>query len=317
MRSQLSVLVTEFMDEAAVEHLRSLTEVRYQPDLVDRPAELAAGLGEVTALIVRNRTRVDAAMLGHAPNLKVVGRLGVGLDNIDLPACAARGIEVIPATGANADAVAEYVILAIGVLLRPTLLDSARVAAGAWPRNDAGKGHEMAGRTLGLVGFGDIARRVARRAKALGMRILAYDPPLPLDHPAWAEHEAHPRSLDALCGEADAISIHVPLLPVTRGLFGANRLARLKPGAILVNTSRGGIVDEAALAEALRTGQVGGAAIDVFDEEPLPAGSPLATAPRVLLTPHIGGVTEEANARVSSLIATRVAAALGLGLGGG
>ena len=199
----------------------------------------------------------------------MVGRLGVGLDNIELDACAARAIEVIPATGANADAVAEYVIAAALVLLRGAFTASAEVAAGAWPRARLSAGREAAGKTLGLVGFGDIGRRSARLARAIGMRTVAYDPMIAADDPVWSAAGTAPLGLDALVGEADAISLHVPLVAATRDLFDATRIAAMKRGAVLINTARGGVVDERALADALRSGHLGGAAIDVFAREPL------------------------------------------------
>ncbi len=303
----MKIVIAEFMDKAAVSTLRSRFDVVYDPALVDRRAELLKLLGDAPALIVRNRTRVDAEMLAAAPKLRVVGRLGVGLDNIDVAACKARGIEVIPATGANALAVAEYVIASVMVLLRGAYLSSAEVAGGKWPRTRLSEGRETAGRTLGLVGFGGIGRLTAKLARALGMRVLAYDPLLPADAALWPEAGVERRELDELLAEADAISLHVPLTAQTRGLIGAARIDRMRPEAVLVNTSRGGIVDEAALAQALRSGRLSGAALDVFEHEPLPAGSPLATVPNLILTPHIGGLTRESNTRVSTMIAAAVA----------
>jgi (S)-sulfolactate dehydrogenase len=264
-------------------------------------------LADTDALIVRNRTQVDADLLVAAPRLRVVGRLGVGLDNIDVPACQARAIEVFPATGANALAVAEYVIATVMTLLRGAYLSSAEVALGKWPRPQLSQGRETAGRTLGLVGFGGIGQLTAKLAQALGMHVLAYDPLLPPDAPLWAASGVVRRDLDELLAQADAVSLHVPLTAQTRGLIDAARMGRMKAEAVLINTSRGGIVDEAALAEALRSGQLAGAALDVFEREPLPNGSPLATAPNLILTPHIGGVTRESNIRVSTMIAAKVA----------
>lgn len=306
----MKIVITEFMDEAAVVTLRGRFGVVYEPTLADRRADLLGLLDDAPALIVRNRTRVDAELLAAAPRLRVVGRLGVGLDNIDVAACQARGIEVIPATGANALAVAEYVIATVMVLLRGAYLSSAEVAAGKWPRPRLSEGRETAGRTLGLVGFGGIGQLTARLAQALGMRVVACDPLLPADAPAWPESGVERRELDELLGEADAVSLHVPLTPQTRGLMNAARIGCMKAEAVLINTARGGIVDEAALAEALRSGKLAGAALDVFEHEPLPVGSPLATAPNLILTPHIGGVTRESNTRVSTMIAARVAAFL-------
>lgn len=300
------IVISEFMDLPAVESLRGAFDVDYAPELVDDRAGLLARVADADALIVRNRTRVDREVLAAAPRLRAVGRLGVGLDNIDVAACEAAGVAVYPATGANSLAVAEYVVATAMVLLRGAYLSSNDVAAGQWPRTRMSQGRETAGKTLGLVGFGGIGRMTAKLAQGLGMRVLAHDPMLPPDAPAWSEAGVGRRDLDALFGEVDVLSLHVPLTESTRGLVDAARLARMKPDAILVNTARGGVVDETALAAALRNGKLGGAALDVFDDEPLRAGSPLAGAPNLILTPHIGGVTRESNERVSSLIAERI-----------
>ena len=245
-------------------------------------------------------------MLAAAPQLRVVGRLGVGLDNIDLTACAARDIQVIPASGANAQAVAEYVIATAMLLLRGAYLSSAEVASGAWPRARLSEGREIAGKTLGLVGFGDIGRCTGRLGVALGMRVLACDPMVDLHSPMWAQTGATPRELDALLAESDVVSLHIPLTPQTRHLIDAGKLALLHSAAVLVNSARGGVIDEEALATALRRGELAGAALDVFEHEPLAAGSPLANLPNLILTPHVAGVTCESNARVSTMIAEKV-----------
>jgi (S)-sulfolactate dehydrogenase len=306
----MKIVICEFMDEASVNALRARFDVVYGPALVDRPSELLGQLADADALVVRNRTQVRGELLQAAPRLRVVGRLGVGLDNIDVPACRERAIEVIPATGANALAVAEYVIASCMLLLRGAYQSTAAVAAGEWPRTALSDGRESAGKTLGLVGFGGIGQLAARLAQALGMRVVAYDPMLPADAPVWRETGTACVSLEELLAQADAVSLHVPLTDATRGLMDEARIAAMKPGAVLVNTARGGIVDEAALAQALRDGRLGGAALDVFEHEPLAAGSPLAGAPNLVLTPHIAGVTRESNQRVSGLIAARVAASL-------
>ena len=306
----MHIVISEFMDEAAVAALRADFDVRYEPDLVDRRDALLAALPSADALIVRNRTRVDAALLAVGPKLKAVGRLGVGLDNIDVPACQARDIAVLPATGANARAVAEYVIAAALMLLRGAYHRSAQVAAGAWPRTDLSNGLEAETRTLGIVGFGGIGRLTARLAQGLDMRVAAHDPLLRDDDPVWREAGVEPLALDTLLARADVLTLHIPLTDATRNLMNADRLAAMKRGAVLINTARGGIVDEAALARALRSGHLRGAAIDVFQDEPLPADGPLADAPNLVLTPHIAGLTQEANTRVSSMVAQRVAQAL-------
>ena len=278
--------------------------------MVDRPAELHAAIATADALIVRNRARVDGALLAIAPLLKVVGRLGVGLDNIDLDACAARNIGVIPATGANAVAVAEYVICTAMLLLRGVYGSSSALAAGAWPRAALSRGREVSGKTLGIVGFGGIGRVTGRLGRAMGMRVVGFDARIPDGAAVWADEATKPLSLDALLAIADVVSLHVPLTQTTRHLVDECRIARMKRGAILINSARGGVVDETALVAALRSGQLAGAALDVFEREPLPAGSPLSGCPNLLLTPHIAGVTLESNLRVSVLVAEKVAAAL-------
>jgi (S)-sulfolactate dehydrogenase len=306
----MEILITEFMDAAAVDALRAVAAVRYDETLGGERARLLVLVPEIDALIVRNRTQVDGELLARAPRLQVVGRLGVGLDNIDVAACRARRIEVIPATGANAQAVAEFVIGAVMFLLRGAYAATDAVAAGAWPRSTLSGGRETAGKTLGIVGFGGIGRLVARLAQGLGMQVVASDPLLPEGDAVWSEFGVGRRELDALLAEADAITLHVPLTPETRHLIDAGRIALMREGAVLINTARGGVVDEPALAAALRAGRLGGAALDVFEEEPLGAGSVLAGVPNLLLTPHIAGVTVESNRRVSELIAQKVVEAL-------
>jgi (S)-sulfolactate dehydrogenase len=306
----MRIVISEFMDEAAVAALAAHHATLYDPGLVDRREELKARLVDADALIVRNRTQVNVELLAAAPRLAVVGRLGVGLDNIDVAACKARDIAVIPATGANALAVAEYVIGTAMALLRGAYFATADVAAGKWPRAALSSGRELAGKTLGVVGFGGIGRLTGRLGRALGMRVIAFDAAIAPDDGAWREEGVEPRTLDALLAQADVLTLHVPLVPATRNLIDAKRLAAMKPGAILINTARGGVVDEAAVAAALGSGKLGGAALDVFEKEPLPAGSPLASCPNLILTPHIAGVTAESNERVSSLIAEKVIEAL-------
>jgi (S)-sulfolactate dehydrogenase len=306
----MRILITEFMDAAAVAALAAKFDVRHDPQLAERRDELLAAAADLDAVIVRNRTRVDRELVARAPKLRVFGRLGVGLDNIDVEACKARGVEVIPATGANALAVAEYVVCAVMLLLRGQYFSSAAVAAGEWPRSALGEGRETAGKTLGVVGFGGIGRLTARLAQGLGMKVIAADAMIPADSPLWRETGVARCELDALLAESDAVTLHVPLTGETRHLIDAARIGRMKPGAVLVNSARGGVVDEAALVAALRSGRVAGAALDVFEQEPLALGSPLAGVPNLVLTPHVAGVTREANTRVSAMIAAKVAEAL-------
>ncbi|MEM5492712.1 hydroxyacid dehydrogenase [Hoeflea sp. AS16] len=304
------IVITEFMDEAAVGRLVQAHDTLYDPKLVDDPAALHEHLASARALIVRNRTQVRETLLSMGPKLRVVGRLGVGLDNIDVAACKARSIAVIPATGANDLSVAEYVITSALMLLRGAFMRSADVASGDWPRQSM-MGRELAGKTIGLIGYGSIAREVAWRAHMMGMQIVAYDPYLPADHPGW--QIARNVSLDAVLELGDVVSLHTPLTDATRHMINAEALSRMKPDAILINAARGGIVDEAALAETLKAGKLGGAALDVFETEPLTAeaGAKFKDLRNLVLTPHIAGVTGESNERVSHLIADKVLEALG------
>jgi (S)-sulfolactate dehydrogenase len=309
------LVIAEFMDAASVMALSRRFEVLFDENLVDQRPRLLASLKDAAGLIVRNRAQVNSELLAAAPRLEVVGRLGVGLDNIDVAACRARSIEVIPATGANSQSVAEYVIAAAMWLMRGAFSATSEMAAGGWPRPALSEGREIAGKTLGIVGFGGIGRLVAGRAVALGMKVLAHDPLLPGEGAVLDEPGTRATALDELLRLADVVSLHLPLEASTRNLINAERLALMKPGAILVNTARGGIVDEAALARALSEGRLGGAAVDVFEREPLPRGSPLSEAargnPNLILSPHIAGLTRESNARVGAMVAERVAAALG------
>jgi (S)-sulfolactate dehydrogenase len=303
------IVITEFMDDAAVAELAADFDVLYDAGLADRPEALGDLAADARGLIVRNRTQVRGALLEACRRLEVVGRLGVGLDNIDVEACRARGIAVCPATGANDLAVAEYVIAGVLMLLRGAYGASAAVAAGEWPRGRL-IGREIAGRRLGLIGFGGIARETAKRATALGMIVLAHDPYVADDDPAWQELGVARAALEPLLASCDAISLHVPLDATTRHLIDAAALRRMREDAVLINAARGGVVDERALADALRGGRLAGAMLDVFETEPLPAGSALAGVPNLILTPHIAGVTLESNVRVSARVAADVRAIL-------
>lgn len=304
------IVVTEFVDQWAVDDLARDYKVHYDPKLVDKPEEIAKLAAESPAIVVRNRTQVRGATLAAMKNLKVIGRLGVGLDNIDMDECAKRGIEVFPATGANTVSVAEYVIAGALVALRDVWKANADVLAGKWPRNDLMLAEAM-GKRLGLVGFGGIARATAKRARALEMDLAAYDPMVKADDPAWKElGVTRIATIDELLATSDVVSLHVPLTPQTRNLLDAKGLAKMKSTSIVINTARGGIIDEAALAAALKAGKLGGAVLDVFDQEPLKAGSVLEGVPRLWLTPHIAGVTAEGNVRVSSVTVANVRGAL-------
>ena len=305
------IIVTEFMDERAVDQLRAVHDVLYDPKLVDDAARLHAEAAGADAIVVRNRTQVRGELLAALLHCKVVGRLGVGLDNIDVTACEARGMKVIPATGANALSVAEYVIATAMLLLRGAYQSTPDVVAGKWPRNALSGGREIGSKTLGLVGFGSIGQLTAKLAQGIGMTVVAHDAMMDKSNAAFAQAGVACVGLDELTASADVISLHVPLVESTRYLFDAKRIDAMKPGAVLINSARGGVVDEAALAAALKRGHLGGAALDVFEAEPMPAGGVFAGCPNLVLTPHIAGVSSESNERVSFMIAQRVLEELG------
>lgn len=300
------IVISEFMDQASVDNLMSDYDVLYDPGLVDDREKLSAAIENAQALIVRNRTIVSADLLENGTSLKVIGRLGVGLDNIDLEACKLKFIKVCPATGANDLSVAEYVISTSLALLRGSYTHFSSMIEGNWPRSEL-IGRELAGKAMGLVGFGNIAQEVARRARELGMSIIAYDPFVPFENTVWTMAEKC-TTLEDLLARADVVSLHVPLNEGTKGTINKASLNAMKETAIIINTARGGVVDEEALAVALREGRLGGAALDVFEEEPLTkiAAEKFNGLDNLILTPHIAGVTVESNVRVSRVTAINV-----------
>lgn len=262
---------------------------------------------QLDALIVRSRTKVTRDVLNRMPKLKVVGRAGVGVDNIDLEAARARGVIVVNAPQATTEAVAEHTIALLFAVARSIPQADTTMKQGRWEKKRF-MGIELAGRTLGLIGIGRIGAAVARRARGLGMQVVAYDPYLRPQ--AIRERGAEPMaSLEDLYAHADVVSVHVPLTKETRHLIDHEAFARMKDGVILLCTARGGVVDEEALLKALESGRVYAAGLDVFAQEP-PGATPLVTHPRVVATPHIAAQTHEAQARVALDIAQEVWAAL-------
>jgi (S)-sulfolactate dehydrogenase len=232
------IIISEIMDARAVAQLQAAHDVVYEPDLVDDAPRLRALASGADALIVRNRTQVRGELLAALGRCRVIGRLGVGLDNIDVPGCEARGMVVIPATGANALSVAEYVITATMLLLRGAFTSTADVVAGKWPRNALGnRGRETAGKTLGIIGFGSIGQLTGRLARSLDMNVIAFDAMIDDDAPVFQDSGVKATGLHDLILQSDVVTLHVPLVDGTRGLFDAQRIATMKPGAILVNTS--------------------------------------------------------------------------------
>ncbi|MFD7097946.1 hydroxyacid dehydrogenase, partial [Streptomyces xanthophaeus] len=255
--------------------------------------ELLAAVPEASALLVRSATRVDQEVFDAAPLLRVVARAGVGLDNVDVEAAARAGVTVANAPYSNVVSVAELTVGLVIALARPLAAASASVHAGQWRRADF-QGVELAGRTAGILGLGKVGELVAARLRAFDMRVLAHDPHVRAD--ALERTGARAVSLEELLRESDVLTVHVPLTDATRGLIGERELARAKPSLRLVNTARGGIVDEFALARALKEGRIAGAALDVFEFEP-PLSSPLLGLPTVIATPHIGAGTAQAQER--------------------
>ncbi len=300
------------MPRILVTDVINLGDVRY-PDIevVDRPgitrAELLAVIGEFDGLITRSRTEVDEPLLRAAPRLKVIGRGGVGVDNIDLEAASRRGIVVLNAPESNTTSAAELTIALLLAAARGLARSDRLTRAGGWDR--AFLGRELTGARLGIVGLGRIGSQVAQRASGLGMIPLAFDPYITRQRAEELGVALFER-LEALLERADVLTVHTPLNDETRGMIGAAELALLPPGAIVVNAARGGIVDEAALAAALDQGQLLAAGIDVFEQEPPPSDHPLLGRDDVVMSAHLGANTVEAQARVGKEILERTALAL-------
>lgn len=306
-QTMADVLISEFMDRPTAVGLITEYDVHWDPDLWGKRDELLSQISDARAIIVRNATQVNEELLDAAPKLQIVARMGVGLDNIDLGACKARGIEVCPSIGANAASVAEYVVATAMILLRgPAYFATPDVAAGTWDRPKFASGVELGGRTMGVVGFGSIGQVTGGKARAMGMDVIAYDAIMSDDDPAW--DAAHRVDLDTLIAQSDVITLHCPLLPQTRDLINAEQFARMKEGAVLINSARGGIVNEAACAAALRSGKLAGAALDTLDVEPIDATArALFTGiDNLILTPHIAGVTQESNRRIAEVAVVNV-----------
>ncbi|NIM49856.1 MAG: phosphoglycerate dehydrogenase [Gemmatimonadales bacterium] len=259
------------------------------------------------ALIVRSDTQVTEQLINGAPHLTVVARAGTGVDNVDLEAATRRGIAVLNAPGANTVSAAEHAIALLLALLRRIPWAAASMQRGEWERKRF-PGTELRGKRMGLVGLGRVGVRVANVARAFGMRVVAHDPYLPEERAQELGIEL--QSLDELLRSSDVVSLHTPLTEQTRNLISAERLAQMKPTAVIVNTARGGLVDDVALVEALEAGRIAGAALDVFEPEPLPADSPLRGCDKVLLTPHLAASTSEAQERVAWEICAYVREAL-------
>jgi D-3-phosphoglycerate dehydrogenase len=269
--------------------------------------DLQSRLAEADALLVRSETRVTAALLDAAPRLRVIGRAGAGVDTIDVDAATKRGIVVVNAPGGNAVAAAEHTLALMFALARRVSAADASLKRGEWSRSKY-VGSELSGKTLGLVGLGRVGGEVGRRALGLDMRVLVYDPYVPDEHVRRSGFE--PLELLQVLQASDFVSLHVPLTEATRGLLNRERLASMQPGSFLINCARGGLVDPQALMEALDSGHLAGAGVDVFDEEPVDPDDPLPRHAKVVATPHLGASTVEAQANVAAQVAEEVLAVL-------
>jgi len=287
------LLVEDVWADMFDERFRGLTVRR------ERAAGRADLMADARALVVRNRTPVDGDLLAAAPHLKVIGRFGVGLDNIDVAAADAHGVVVVAPLGANAISVAEHTVALALALSRELTRHDAAVRAGGWQRSP---GRELAGRTWGLLGAGATGQAVARLANALRMPVIAHDP-------FTASDGLDMVGFDALLDRSDVLSVHVPLTERTRGMLDAAAFGRMRSGALLISVGRGEVVDEDALAVALRAGQLGGAGLDVRVDEP-PRPGPLDDAPNVIFTPHVAGITLESQRRIATIIAEDITAVL-------
>ncbi|TLZ69371.1 MAG: phosphoglycerate dehydrogenase, partial [Methanobacteriota archaeon] len=291
----MNILVADGLDDDALTLLRKVHAV--QTEELDA-GRLLDAIPSFHALIVRGRTKVTKEVLGRGTNLKVVGRAGVGVDNIDVETATVRRIAVVNAPTASTMSVAELAIGHMISLLRHLPMADRSVKEGKWDKKGL-EGRELHGKVLGLLGSGRIGGEVAKRAHAFGMEVIAFDPYLSL--PTADGLGIRLVDKESLFRNADVLSVHAALTSETKGLVGREELALMKRTAVLVNCARGEIVQEGALAEALRSGTIAGAAIDVFEKEP-PTGSPLLAAPHVVFSPHLGASTEEAQARAGAII---------------
>lgn len=306
--SRFKVLVADPISPRGVEELRAdaALDVSIQTGL--KEDQLISIIGEYSALVVRSETKVNARVIDAATNLKVVGRAGVGVDNVDVEAATKRGIIVMNTPGGNTISTAEHAFSLMVSIARNIPQADASVKAGKWERK-AFLGVELYNKTLAVLGMGRIGTEVARRAMAFGMRVLAYDPYLSASRARSLQVELVEK-LDDILPRADFITLHMPLTPETRHMLNAESLARTRKGVRIINSARGGLIDEVALAAALQSGQVAVVALDVFEEEPPPADFPLRRFPNVVLTPHLGASTAEAQEGVGIEVAQQIRAAL-------
>jgi D-3-phosphoglycerate dehydrogenase len=302
----MKILVTDMLADSGLAILRTASdmELDYRPGL--KAAALLKAVSESDALITRSGTAVTEELVNAGTRLRIIGRAGVGLDNVDVDACTARGILVINAPTANIMSATEHTMAMLLALCRNIPEAHASVKRGEWNRSKF-MGTELDGKTLGIIGLGRIGTRITVRARAFGMRVIAYDPYIATS--VFERAGAERVTLDDLLARADVITVHTPLTDETRGMIGAAEMAKMRDDAVVLNIARGGIYDEQSLADALNSGKIAGAAIDVYVEEP-PKDSPLLSAKNIILSPHIGANTIEAQDRVAVQTAEMVVDAL-------
>lgn len=307
MSQTFRVLVSDKLSDKGLEVLRAAPgfEVDYRPGLSE--AELAEAIGPYHALVIRSGSKVTANVLENARELKVVGRAGVGVDNVDLAAASRRGVIVMNTPGGNSVTTAEHAIALMMSLARHIPQATASMRQGKWEKRRF-QGTQLAGKTLGVIGLGNIGRIVADRARGLKMDVVGFDPAMTADQAS--ELGVRLVDLDTLLAEADFVTVHAPLTDATRHLIDDAAFAKMKDGVRLIHAARGGIVDEAALLRALEAGKVAGAALDVFEQEPVDPENPLLRDERVVLTPHLGASTREAQEIVAVQVARQIVAYL-------
>ncbi len=293
------VLVCDAMDVATL-GLTDAFEVDYEPKITKE--ELLSRVENYDALVIRSRTKVDAEVIARGTHLKIVARSGSGVDNIDLRAANANGVEVVSSPEALVESVAEHVIGLMLTLARNIPGADAAMKEGRWDK-ERFVGVELRGKTLGIAGLGRIGKRVAEIARVIGMSLLAYDV-VEIPQETLASMGCRMVDLDTLFASSDFITLHIPLTSETRRMVDSRRLSLMKRSAFLINTSRGEVIDEAALGRALRAGEIGGAALDVFESEP--PRSDIATAPNIIATPHIGGQTRDAQAMAVTIVGAKI-----------
>lgn len=301
------ILVSDKLGDSGLKRLDAAADVAYDMKTGLSPDELKAILPEYDALIVRSGTKVTADLLSAADKLQVIGRAGMGVDNIDVPAATERGVVVMNTPGANSIATAELALALMLAASRHVAQADASLKAGEWRRSEF-VGRQLYGKTLGIIGFGRIGRLVAERALAFGMEVLAYDPYVTEE--VARELGVLLVDLDVLLAQSDYVTLHTAVSPESEKMINATTLAQMKDGAILINAARGKLVDEAALAEALQSGKLSAAAVDVYSKEPPDADNPLIGLPNVIDTPHLGASTVEAQQAVGEQIVEQVLAAL-------